>query len=256
MLHLYNIHEISRRTKTKDWIEYFAEFGVPDCACGCGKKVQLHRRQLRYNLFAIDCSNSAKFRNPACPEFYLFKGLSVDDSIAAVRKIQGGRKIEKDRKHMLQRINNGQNNPMSVSSIKKRTGWETHLVKEFLKGRASYGFKGKKHRPESLAKLAAQRAKQCKIVTKPEMAIWGMLYGLGVGFKYQEPIDRYVVDFLCGKTIIEVFGDYWHGRKERVVADDEKFAKLRNLGYDIQVLWESEIWLQPLLVIERLRELI
>jgi very-short-patch-repair endonuclease len=181
--------------------------------------------------------------------------LSVDDTITEIRKVQSGKEIKADRKRKLQDINDGQNNPMSVTSIKKRTGWETEIIRDYLKEHATFGFRGRKHKPESLAKLAVQRAKQCKMVTKPEMAIWGMLYGLSINFKYQEPIDRYVVDFLCGKTVIEVFGDYWHNRKDRITVDDEKFIRLRDLGYSVLVFWESDIWLQPQSVIEKLREL-
>lgn len=254
-MHLYNTHRISRTAKKKGWAEYFTEFGVPTCACGCNRPTQLHHRKLCYNLFAAGCPNSKKYKNPSCPEFHLFKGLSVDDTIAEIRKVQGGKEIKEDRKRKLQDINDGQSNPMSITSIKKRTGWETDIVKSYLKERATYGFKGKKHKPESLAKLAVQRAKQCKMVTKPEMAVWGMLHGLDVSFKYQEPVDRYVVDFLCGKTIIEVFGDYWHNREGRTTADNEKFCRLRDLGYNVLVFWESEIWLQPQSIIEKLRGL-
>ena len=255
-IHLFNVHGISRRSNPNEWLNYFSIFGIPTCACGCNKPVQMHRRRLYYNLFADGCKTSSKYKNPACPELHLFRGRSIDDTIAAVRRVQGGRKVAGDRKQVLRDVNSGQNNPMSLTSLVKRTGLKSDAVKLFLKANATYGFRGRKHKPESLVKLAAHRAKQCKMVTKPEMAIWGMLYGLGLDFKYQLPIDRYVVDFLCGKTVIEVFGDYWHNREDRMIADNKKIDVLKDLGYDVLVFWESEIWLQPTLVIEKLKTLV
>ena len=242
--HLFGTHGLTRRKTPKEFVGYFAKFGVPVCACGCGKPTKLHCRRLHYNLFAVGCKNASKFRNPACPEFHLFKGLSVDDTITAIKQIQS-KEISDVHKTKLHFANIGQNNPMSMTTLMRENGWEAEATKEFLKARATYGFKGKKHRPESLAKLAKRRAEQHKTITKPEMIIWGMLQALGISFQYQMPIERYIVDFLCGNTIIEVFGDYWHNRNESQAKDDVKVKLYESLGYEVVILWESQILLQP-----------
>ena len=241
--HLFS-HSITRRTTPKEFAEYFIPFGVPNCMCGCGRPTELHRRKLHYKFFADGCRHANKFKNPACPEFHLFKGLSVDDTIAAIRKIQS-KEITDIHKTKLHFANIGQNNPMSLTTLMRQNGWQADVAKTFLKDRATYGMKGRKHRPETLTKIAKRRAEQCKTITKPEMIVWGMLQALGVVFQYQMPIERYVADFLCGNTIIEVFGDYWHNRDESQARDDVKIKLYESLGHKVIILWESQILLQP-----------
>lgn len=261
MSHLHDKHGITRHGTPELFTEYLLAFGVPKCACGCGSSTSLHCRKLQYNLFADGCKNSSRFKNPSCPEFYLFNGKSVDETIDCIRAIQS-KPISEKRKLSLSTANSGNNNPMSVEAISKRTGLSLSNIKIMLSEKsrgAMNGFYKRKHRPETLAKLAESRSRQCKQVTVPEMAIWGILAGLDVEFEYQVAIDRYVVDFLLpGSIVVEVYGDYWHDKKlkssNRKKKDDIKIKKLKQLGYAVLVIWESEIFLSTATVVADLKK--
>jgi very-short-patch-repair endonuclease len=63
-----------------------------------------------------------------------------------------------------------------------------------------------------------------------------------VGYRRQVPIANYVVDFLVGeKTVVEVFGGYWHKRPSSVKRDTVKFERLRSMGYSVIVLWQDKM---------------
>jgi very-short-patch-repair endonuclease len=247
MSHLFDTHKISRRSTPIEFSDYFANFGEPNCACGCGLKTSLHCKKLQYNLFANGCHNKGRFINISCPEFHLFKGKSVDETIDAIRKIQ--KKVISDKHRKQLSVVNTNNNPMSVKSIAKRTGMSVDRVAAMLSEKnsgPSNGFYKKKHHPDTLAKLAVARAKQCKTVTSPELIVYGILSGLDISFVYQHPINRYVVDFFVNEDIvIEVYGNYWHGDRLKSGStkkcDADKENKLRGLGYNVFVFWESEI---------------
>jgi len=224
----------------------------------------MHCRKLQYNLFAKDCRNAGRFRNPACPEFHLFNGKSAANTILEISRVQS-KEICSCHLDVLRYSNGGQNNPMSIKSIMGRTGLSKVDIQKRLSDKSSgehNGFYGKKHSTKTLAKLAESRAKQCKTVTKPEMALWGILTALNVKFEYQKPIMRYVVDFFIEPDIvIEVFGDYWHG-DERLKSggeekkDKHKISMLEENGYKVMIFWESEISGEPQKVISDLKETI
>jgi G:T-mismatch repair DNA endonuclease (very short patch repair protein) len=50
-------------------------------------------------------------------------------------------------------------------------------------------------------------------------------------------------DFLSKnpKHIIEVFGDYWHRRKDMMARDKKRFTTYASLGYKTLVIWEHEL---------------
>jgi len=192
----------------------------------------------------------------------LFNGKSISETIGAIRSVQS-KPVTKQRRAALSTANSGNSNPMSINAIVQRTGVPEDTVREMLSSKnrgSSNGFYGRRHRPETLAKLAKSRAAQCKQVTKPEMAIWGMLSALKIEFEYQAAVDRYVVDFLLsGKVVIEVYGDYWHNKKMESSGgrnnDKIKVNKLENLGYAVLLIWESDIFLNTSTVVQRLNDL-
>jgi very-short-patch-repair endonuclease len=63
---------------------------------------------------------------------------------------------------------------------------------------------------------------------------------LGLKFKRQAHIDRFVVDFVCAdaKLIIEVDGGQ-HG--ERVAADSERTKALESMGYLVLRFWNNNV---------------
>jgi very-short-patch-repair endonuclease len=94
-------------------------------------------------------------------------------------------------------------------------------------------------------------------LTLSESALWRHLSGsqLGVAFRRQVPLDRYVVDFLApsARLIVEVDG-LWHHR--RVAADERRDRRLARLGYRILHLDAAIVMQQPLLAVACIREAI
>jgi len=70
--------------------------------------------------------------------------------------------------------------------------------------------------------------------TESEAAVWRLLSGskLGVAFKRQVVIGRYIVDFCAPsiKLIVEVDGGY---HRERAEADARRQRELEALGYTV-----------------------
>jgi very-short-patch-repair endonuclease len=122
------------------------------------------------------------------------------------------------------------------------------------------GFYGKKHSRATLRKLAIFRSMQAKIVSRPELIVYGILSAMKIDFKYQAAVDIYTVDFLIDKLIIEVYGDFWHSEKFKAglkkQKDDERICVLKTLGYNVLVFWESEIMKQTSKVVDKLFEVL
>jgi very-short-patch-repair endonuclease len=62
----------------------------------------------------------------------------------------------------------------------------------------------------------------------------------GLKFRRQQPIDNYIVDFVCleKRIVIEVDGGQHAVQKE---ADIERDAYLRQQGFDVIRFWNNEI---------------
>ena len=90
-----------------------------------------------------------------------------------------------------------------------------------------------------------------------ESALWLHLAGkrLGVAFRRQVPLERYIVDFLASsvRLIVEVDG-LWHHR--RIAADERRNKVLTRMGYRIVHLDASLVIREPLVAVERIREAI
>ena len=83
--------------------------------------------------------------------------------------------------------------------------------------------------------LLAARAREMRFAPTPsEERLWQALRGrrLGVQFRRQVPIGRYIVDFLAPavKLVVEVDGDYHAGRAK---ADGRRDAALEKAGYRV-----------------------
>jgi very-short-patch-repair endonuclease len=258
MSHLHDVHKIKGKTQRQ---EYFLKFFKnPLCACGCGKKVSLRNHRILFNLFADDCQNKGKFNNPTCSEFYLFRGYSVDETVENVRNIQS-KEVRHEQKLLLIKQNKGDKNPASLKSIQERTGKSILDIKLLLSNKSAgknNGFYGKKHNRETLRKLAIFRSMQARIVSRPELVVYGILSAMKIDFKYQAVVDIYTVDFLIDKLIIEVYGDFWHSEKFKAglkkQKDEERICVLKTLGYNVLIFWESEIMKRTSQVVDKLSE--
>ena len=87
-----------------------------------------------------------------------------------------------------------------------------------------------KLRPVLVARASAMRAAP----TATEALLWEALRGsrLGVGFRRQVPLGRYIADFVApsAKLVVEVDGGYHAGR---VGADARRDRELARLGYRV-----------------------
>lgn len=75
---------------------------------------------------------------------------------------------------------------------------------------------------------------------------------MGVKFKRQKPIGRYIVDFVCveQRLIIELDGGQ-HGAQ--IAYDQRRDAWLRGQGYSLLRFWNNEVMLEMDAVLERVR---
>lgn len=123
-------------------------------------------------------------------------------------------------------------------------------------------FYGKKHTKKSLLKMTKTLTKTPTKFTsssKPEKIIYDIIKTLKYEVKKSYRIDRYICDIFIEKLnlIIEFNGDYWHCNPKKY---DENYLhphkkktagkiweedlirvdNLRNMGYTLVVIWESE----------------
>lgn len=103
---------------------------------------------------------------------------------------------------------------------KKMTDEERKLTSERMKELF-------KRRPElhPNRKVANNRQK----MTYPERLAYDWLKKNNVDFIHNAKIGTYFVDFLIGKTAIEIDGERWHNKEY----DDKRDLEIKSLGFDI-----------------------
>ena len=84
-----------------------------------------------------------------------------------------------------------------------------------------------------------------KNLTREERILWHNLRSrnfLGYKFRRQEPIGRYIVDFLCyeKKLIIELDGGQ-HAQDDGIKEDTKRDEYLRNNRFRILRFWNNEV---------------
>jgi very-short-patch-repair endonuclease len=95
--------------------------------------------------------------------------------------------------------------------------------------------------PKNRARAKAMR----RAMTDAELKLWNELRAhrlMGLGFRRQFPIDRYIVDFACPakKLIVEVDGSQ-HGDAAVAGADADRTRKLEALGWTILRFWNDDV---------------
>ena len=102
------------------------------------------------------------------------------------------------------------------------------------------------HRPQSSAAVQLHAQQMRSHLTPSEQALWQLLRrrALGVTFRRQVPIGRYVADFLApaARLIVEVDGGYHQRRR---AADGRRDRDLNRLGYRVLRLPASLVMSQP-----------
>jgi very-short-patch-repair endonuclease len=91
--------------------------------------------------------------------------------------------------------------------------------------------------------------------TEAELKLWYHLRAhrfLGLKFKRQKPMGRYIVDFICleKRLIIEIDGGQ-HAEQERY--DQQRDVWLRSQGFTVLRFWNNEVMQQLESVLEQIR---
>ncbi len=91
--------------------------------------------------------------------------------------------------------------------------------------------------------------------TEAEQRLWYHLRAhrfLGLKFKRQKPMGRYIVDFVCleQRLIIEIDGGQ---HSEQVDYDQDRDAWLRSQGYTVLRFWNNDVMQQLESVLEQIR---
>ena len=89
----------------------------------------------------------------------------------------------------------------------------------------------------------------------PSNGLWYYLRAhrfMGLKFKRQKPIGRYIVDFICleRRLIIELDGGQ---HAEQMAYDRHRDAWLRSQGYTVLRFWNNDVMQQLESVLERIR---
>jgi very-short-patch-repair endonuclease len=106
-------------------------------------------------------------------------------------------------------------------------------------------------KPQTLANAKSLRTNQ----TEAEARLWYHLRAhrfMGLKFKRQKPVGRYIADFVCceRRLIIELDGGQ---HSEQVTYDQRRDAWLRSRGYTVLRFWNNDVMQQLEGVLEQIR---
>lgn len=106
-------------------------------------------------------------------------------------------------------------------------------------------------KPQTLANAKSLRSNQ----TEAEARLWYHLRAhrfMGLKFKRQKPVGRYIADFVCWerRLIIELDGGQ---HAEQVAYDQQRDAWLRSEGYTVLRFWNNDVMQQLDGVLEQIR---
>jgi very-short-patch-repair endonuclease len=112
---------------------------------------------------------------------------------------------------------------------------------------------------ESVEQRSRRRARELREGSTPaEEALWERLRGrqiLGLKFRRQYPINRYIADFCCPelRLVIEVDGAV-HDTEAQTAHDQNRGEYLQSLGYYILRFPNEEILLSSRTVLEKIAQ--
>jgi very-short-patch-repair endonuclease len=105
-------------------------------------------------------------------------------------------------------------------------------------------------------RLLRERAKVLRReMTEAERCLWQQLRAhrfMGLKFKRQKPLGRYIVDFVCLEIglVVELDGGQ---HTEQFAYDERRGCWLRTQGFDVLRFWNHEVLQQTDAVLEQLR---
>ena len=149
----------------------------------------------------------------------------------------------------------GEKNSMSNPKWKKKS--KTNLIKKWKSGDLEYVRKIMSEKLKETRRLGKIKS---NIVSKKEIEIVNFLINLGIDVLHSYRVDSKICDLYIPKynLIIEYFGDYWHcnpikysydyfNHKKNMSAqqiwdyDKQKVDLIINYGYNLEVVWESDL---------------
>jgi len=80
-------------------------------------------------------------------------------------------------------------------------------------------------------------------LTPAETLLWGKLRENGDNkFRRQQPIGKYVVDFVCfdAKLIVEIDGSQ-HGESSSLLKDEQRTRWLESQGFQVMRFWNNDV---------------
>jgi len=210
-------------------------------------------------------SYSEKRSFPSEIKHWTNKGLSEKEAKIKVTEHQRALAIKQNNPECKKRQSertSGDNNPMSLESISKRHGVTIEEAKKMTPCYGRTGEKhpmfGKNHTEEALEKIAKNTPVTFFNKSKKEVDL-----GNKISEKYEIKRNTHIGRYNCdivheeSKTIVEYFGDYWHMNpkkyekdffnervkmtaQDRWENDEIKIEFLKNKGYNVIVVWESD----------------
>jgi G:T-mismatch repair DNA endonuclease (very short patch repair protein) len=191
------------------------------------------------------------------------KGFSEEEARQKIHEFQRSQSLkgnnETTRKKRSEKVS-GDNNPMSLESISKREGVPISDASMLTPCYGRTGNKhpmfGKKHTKEAITKIGQHINHNGR--SKLEHELSDKLVET-YGGKKNTHVAGWCCDYVNDQTklIVEFFGDFWHMNPEKYSANDihklmnkiaeqvwsrdaRKLRELREQGYEVIVIWESE----------------
>jgi very-short-patch-repair endonuclease len=105
--------------------------------------------------------------------------------------------------------------------------------------------------------LLGKAREQRKVMTPAEKRLWGRIRkeALGIKFRRQHPIDRFIADFYCheAKLVIEIDGGY-HEEEDQKARDVGRTRELEGFGIRVIRFTNEEVEEDLEGVVRRIRE--
>jgi G:T-mismatch repair DNA endonuclease (very short patch repair protein) len=147
------------------------------------------------------------------------------------------------------------------NSINKNSNCKScSLILQRGKGNPFYGKKHTKQTLDLISKKISENPPKQSSVSKMEKKLLNEIKNRGINAKGTVSIDKFICDIFIEQynLIIEFYGDYWHCNPKKYNSEylhphKKKTAKeiweedkvridyLKNLGYNLEIIWEREI---------------
>jgi very-short-patch-repair endonuclease len=205
---------------------------------------------------------------PSEIKHWIKKGFSEEEARQKVSEWQtaNGKKQNNLRtKEKISKRVSGSKNPMSIESIMARHGVDRKTARMMTPAygrlKEKHPMWGKKHTEEALQKIASS-PHLCDPIfrSKAEIELFSQIQNISPSAKSNFHFKRWNIDSIDfdKKIVVEYFGDFWHMNPQKYLAKDmhavykhtkaheiwahdmRKLESLKNEGFEVIVVWESD----------------